>query len=88
MVVNQNRRWWSRLALLIAASMLAGCSWFNVDFGSRDQTANWDADKLYAEARLEMSNGAWVKARDDGGERVLLDAGAISEPCGAVRTRK
>jgi outer membrane protein assembly factor BamD len=67
MVVNQNRgqgRWWSRLALLLAASMLAGCSWFNVDFGSKDPTTKWDADKLYAEARLEMSSGAWAKARD------------------------
>src|SRR5512139_692726 len=67
MVANQNRggsRWWSGLALLLAASMLAGCSWFNVDFGSKDPTAKWDADKLYAEARLELSNGAWQRARD------------------------
>jgi outer membrane protein assembly factor BamD len=67
MVANLNRGqtgWWSRLALLLAASMLAGCSWFNVDFASKDPTAKWDADKLYAEARLELSNGAWQKARD------------------------
>jgi outer membrane protein assembly factor BamD len=67
MVANQNHggsRWWSQLALLLAASMLAGCSWFNVDFGSKDPTTKWDADKLYAEARLELSNGAWQKARD------------------------
>lgn len=67
MVANQNRggsRWWSWLALLLAASMLAGCSWFNVDFGSKDPTAKWDADKLYAEARLELSNGSWTKARE------------------------
>ena len=67
MVANQNRggsRWWSRLALLLAASTLAGCSWFNVDFGSKDPTTKWDADKLYAEARLELSSGSWQKARD------------------------
>ena len=67
MVANRNRRptrWWAQCALLLAASLLAGCSWFNVDFGSKDQTAKWDADKLYAEARLELSNGAWQKARD------------------------
>ena len=67
MVVYRNRgtgRWWSRLALLLAATLLSGCSWFNVDFGSKDPTTKWDADKLYAEARLEMSNGAWAKARD------------------------
>ncbi|HET9025675.1 MAG TPA: outer membrane protein assembly factor BamD [Burkholderiaceae bacterium] len=67
MVASRNRRltrWWAQFALLLAASLLAGCSWFNVDFGSKDPTANWDADKLYAEARLELSNGAWQKARD------------------------
>jgi len=67
MVANQNHggsRWWSRLALLLAASTLAGCSWFNVDFGSKDPTTKWDADKLYAEARLELSSGSWQKARD------------------------
>jgi outer membrane protein assembly factor BamD len=67
MVVNQNRgpgRWWARLALVLAASMLAGCSWINADFGAKDPTAKWDADKLYAEARIELSNGAWPKARE------------------------
>ena len=55
---------WSWLALLLAASMLAGCSWINVDFGTKDETAKWDADKLYAEARVELSNGSWQKARE------------------------
>ena len=57
-------RWFARLALLLAAAALAGCSWFNIDFGSSDQTAKWDADKLYAEARLELASGSWAKARD------------------------
>jgi len=64
---NQNRgasQWWARLVLLLAASMLAGRSWFKVDFGTKDETASWDADKLYAEARLELSNGAWQKSRE------------------------
>lgn len=67
MVAMQDSRlaqWWARLALLFAVATLAGCSWFNVDFGQKDQTANWDADKLYAEARLELGNGSWAKARE------------------------
>lgn len=56
--------WWGRLALLIAVASLAGCSWLGLpEWGKRDPTENWDADKLYAEARLELSNGAWVRAR-------------------------
>lgn len=49
-------------ALLVAA--LAGCSWFGIEWGQTDQTAKWDADKLYAEARIELANGSWGKARD------------------------
>ncbi|MDH4114738.1 MAG: outer membrane protein assembly factor BamD [Burkholderiaceae bacterium] len=56
-------RWWARLALLLAAAALAGCSWLG-DLGKADQTAKWDADKLYAEARIEIGNGAWAKARE------------------------
>ena len=48
--------------LLVAA--LAGCSWFGIELGQTDQTAKWDADKLYAEARLELANGSWAKARE------------------------
>lgn len=56
--------WWGRLALLLAAASLAGCSWLNIpEWGKRDATENWDADKLYAEARIELDNGAWAKAR-------------------------
>ena len=80
MVANQNRGpscWWSRLALLLAASMLAGCSWFNVDFGTKDETAKWDADKLYAEARLELSNSMLKLERTPG--RLTFDS-IPSEP--------
>ena len=48
--------------LLVAA--LAGCSWFGIELGQTDQTAKWDADKLYAEARIELANGSWAKARE------------------------
>ena len=48
--------------LLVAA--FAGCSWFGIELGQTDQTAKWDADKLYAEARLELANGSWAKARE------------------------
>ena len=30
----------------------------------KDNTAKWDADRLYAEARAELSAGNWVKARE------------------------
>jgi outer membrane protein assembly factor BamD len=66
MVALLNQRlaeWWPRLALLLAAATLAGCSWFNFEV-QKDNTANWDADKLYAEARLELGNGSWQKARE------------------------
>lgn len=67
MVALLNQRlahWWSRLALLLATATLAGCSWFNMDFVQKDNTANWDADKLYAEARIELSASSWAKARE------------------------
>ena len=67
MVATQDSRlarWGVRLAMIIAVATLTGCSWFNIDLGSKDQTANWDADKLYAEARIELSNGNWGRSRD------------------------
>lgn len=57
-------RQWARFALLLGAALLAGCGLFNADFSSRDQTAKWDADQLYSEARLELGNGSWAKARE------------------------
>lgn len=57
-------RWSSRLATLLAALALAGCSWFNMDWAKGDPTTRWDADRLYAEARVELGNGNWQKARE------------------------
>lgn len=55
-------RW---LAVLLTAMMLGGCSWLGLDnWFEKDPSARWDADKLYAEARAEMTAGNWPKARD------------------------
>jgi outer membrane protein assembly factor BamD len=54
-----------RLAIVMAALTLGGCSWLGLDnLFEKDATARWDADKLYAEARAELSAGNWVKARE------------------------
>jgi outer membrane protein assembly factor BamD len=55
-------RW---LVVVFAALALGGCSWLGLDgFFEKDPTSRWDADKLYAEARAELSSGNWVKARE------------------------
>lgn len=68
MNVVQVRRafdWSARLALVVATMLLASCSWFGGDwFSSKDASDKWDADRLYSEARLELNNGNWVKARE------------------------
>jgi len=57
--------WSARLTLFVATALLAGCSWFNFDwFSSKDASDKWDADRLYSEARLELNNGSWTKARE------------------------
>jgi outer membrane protein assembly factor BamD len=54
-----------RLALVFAALSLSGCAWLGLDsWFEKDATSKWDADKLYAEARAELSAGNWVKARE------------------------
>jgi len=63
MIAMLLRRLCRALALVLVTS-LAGCSWFGLEWGQTDQTAKWDADKLYAEARLELTAGSWAKARD------------------------
>lgn len=57
----------SALALLMLTLTLAlgGCSWLGIDWDlGKDNTSKWDADKLYSEARLEMSGGNYAKARE------------------------
>jgi outer membrane protein assembly factor BamD len=52
-------------AVMLAALMLSSCAWLGIDnWFEKDNTARWDADKLYAEARAELSAGNWAKARD------------------------
>lgn len=54
-----------RIAIALFALSLGGCSWLGLDsLFEKDNTARWDADKLYAEARAELSAGNWAKARD------------------------
>jgi outer membrane protein assembly factor BamD len=51
--------------LVLALPALGGCSYMGMDqWFEKDATARWDADKLYAEARAELSAGNWVKARE------------------------
>jgi outer membrane protein assembly factor BamD len=55
-------RW---LLVAMATLSLGGCAWLGLDnLFEKDATARWDADKLYAEARAELSSGNWVKARE------------------------
>lgn len=54
-----------RIAIVLATLALGGCSWLGMDeLFQKDNTAKWDADRLYAEARAELSAGNWVKARE------------------------
>ncbi|HQR54363.1 MAG TPA: outer membrane protein assembly factor BamD [Burkholderiaceae bacterium] len=54
-----------QIAIVLAALALGGCSWLGMDeLFQKDNTAKWDADRLYAEARAELSAGNWVKARE------------------------
>lgn len=59
----QGARQWLALALLAMTLGLGGCSWFGIDLG-KDETSKWDADKLYAEARLETESGNYKRARE------------------------
>jgi outer membrane protein assembly factor BamD len=45
--------------LCLALAALAGCSSLE-----KDATAKWDADRLYNEARAELQNNSWTKARE------------------------
>ncbi|RYF01862.1 MAG: outer membrane protein assembly factor BamD [Comamonadaceae bacterium] len=45
------------LSVLLAAGLVAGCS-----TTAEDKTAGWSTDKIYSEARDELSSGAYDKA--------------------------
>jgi outer membrane protein assembly factor BamD len=67
MKLQSSRRltqWVVLLLTVFAIGALPGCSWLGINWGDRDETTNWDADRLYAEAREELANGAWSRARD------------------------
>ncbi len=54
---------WTRIARvalgMASAALLAACG----TLAERDETAKWDADRLYAEARAEMDLANWQRAR-------------------------
>lgn len=45
---------------LIAVALIAGCGTIK---GEQDKTAGWSADRLYQDAKAEMSAGNWKDAR-------------------------
>lgn len=47
------------LSLVFLAVLMTGCA---ADMAARDETINWTADRLYAEAKDEMSAGNWAQA--------------------------
>ncbi|MEY2897864.1 MAG: hypothetical protein RL669_2133 [Pseudomonadota bacterium] len=56
------RRAAQSFAALCAVLLLASCGWLS-GLG-KDPTADWSADKLYAEARNELNEGNYAKARE------------------------
>lgn len=48
------------LLATLALAVLAGCGSYKGDY---DKTAGWSADRLYQEAREEISSGKWKEAR-------------------------
>ena len=49
-------------ALVAVTFATASCSWLqSLD---KDQTLDWSADKLYAEARLALDDSNWTQAKD------------------------
>jgi len=51
---------WRSLAFLLCAAMLGGCG--ILKFGAEDETAGWTAQRLYEEAKDEMSKGGYERA--------------------------
>lgn len=50
---------WRSLAFLLCATLLSGCG---IKFGEQDETEGWTAQRLYDEAKDEMSQGGYEKA--------------------------
>ncbi len=48
------------LSVVAAAALIAGCSAFKSEV---DPTAGWSAERLYSDARTELSDGNWSQAR-------------------------
>jgi len=53
-------RWLFSALLLLFTFVLAGCG---ATGGTRDATADWNAEQLYRDAREELSAGNWAQAR-------------------------
>lgn len=51
---------WRSLAFLLCAALLSGCG--ILKFGAEDETVGWTAQRLYEEAKEELSRGAYDKA--------------------------
>ena len=49
--------------MVLFAAASGGCSWL-ASVGRTRRNAKWDPDKLYSEARLELSNGGWKESRE------------------------
>jgi outer membrane protein assembly factor BamD len=58
-------RGWRLLLAAMLLTLLAGCSWFgNSNIFEKDSTGKWDAQRFLVEARAEMNNNNWAKARE------------------------
>lgn len=59
MSTSAARAWLGRGLLVVAATLAGGCA--NVRPGA-DETASWPPEKLYAQAKEELSSGNWAAA--------------------------
>jgi outer membrane protein assembly factor BamD len=50
---------WRSLAVLMCAAVLSGCGF---KFGEQDETEGWTAQRLYEEAKDQMSSGSYDRA--------------------------
>jgi len=59
MIALARPRWHAALAPLVLTLLLGACGSLE-----KDPTAKWDADRLYNEARSELLNSSWTRARE------------------------